>query len=226
MLPFVRMFDYGNVAPALPKIKKLTTGYQHAMLLTQSGDLYAKGSNAAGQLGTGNTTTARGWTLVNTSVADVYCSANGTLIKKNDETWWSSGSGAAAGVNSVVNTWTNVSTQINSLLTSLPGSFIKQFVSSFYSSMAVRSDDTVWGIGQNNNGEITGTTTKYNTFVNITENFPSTPVKIYGSENCMAYTDSTGAFYYSGQMVGGNAGGSANATTFTRYNVGLSTNKF
>lgn len=225
MLPFVRMFDYGNEAPSLPKIKKLSTGYQHAMLLTQTGDLYAKGSNASGQLGTGNTTAAKTWILVNSSVADVYCSANGTLIKKNDESWWSSGSGAAAGVNSVVNTWSNVSVQINSMLTSLPGSFIKQFVSSFYSSMAVRSDDTVWVIGQNNNGEITGTTAKYNTFVNITTNLPSVPVKIYGSENCMAYTDSTGAFYYSGQMVGGIAGGSANATTFTRYNVGLSTNK-
>ncbi|HBC8437377.1 TPA: hypothetical protein KE178_005265, partial [Escherichia coli] len=63
MLPFARMFKYGNIAPDKPNIKKILANNYNVAVLTNSGDLYVRGDNAYGILGLGHKNTVTTWTF-------------------------------------------------------------------------------------------------------------------------------------------------------------------
>ena len=93
MIPFARIGVYGNTLARTDIIKKVQAGDKYVVILTTSGNLYSRGRNVEGQLGTGNTVNVTDrWVLVNTEVQDVWCSGTfTTLIIKNDGTWWYTG---------------------------------------------------------------------------------------------------------------------------------------
>lgn len=91
MLPFVRMFDYGNVTPGPKNIIKVGASTQGQFLLTDSHDLYYIGRNQGGESGNGNNNTVSSWTLVSNNVSNFFTGGRTLVIIKNDNTIWSSG---------------------------------------------------------------------------------------------------------------------------------------
>ncbi|HBC8437379.1 TPA: hypothetical protein ACT2UD_003095 [Escherichia coli] len=91
MLPFVRLFDYGNITPGPKNIIKVGASTQGQFLLTDSHDLYYIGRNQGGESGNGNTNTVSSWILVSTDVSNFFVGDRTLVIIKNDNTIWSSG---------------------------------------------------------------------------------------------------------------------------------------
>lgn len=92
MLPFPRISTYGNTIPTINDLKSMATNDDSIFILTNGGNLYARGNNSNGKLGTGNTTAiTTAWTLTNTNVSSVWANAETTLIRKLDGSWWITG---------------------------------------------------------------------------------------------------------------------------------------
>ncbi|MED6536198.1 hypothetical protein VWI13_01730 [Escherichia coli O157] len=91
MLPFVRMLEYGNVAPGPKNIIKVGASTQGQFLLTDSHDLYYIGRNQGGESGNGNTNTVSSWILVSADVSNFFVGDRALVIIKNDNTIWTSG---------------------------------------------------------------------------------------------------------------------------------------
>ena len=103
MLPFVRMFDYGNEAPVPVGIKMVKVLQNNVFILLEDGRLYGRGHNFYYQLGTGSSspTIVEEWVLCLTDVKEFWTTGDtqGILVRKNDGTWWSTGTQIYRGVN-------------------------------------------------------------------------------------------------------------------------------
>lgn len=93
MLPFVRMFDYGNVAPdPKPEFEsRLQSNYGARYYLHTNGNLYWYGTGSLGQGGNGSLDGSTTWLHVNTNVERYWCGVHGTLAIKNDGSIWYTG---------------------------------------------------------------------------------------------------------------------------------------
>ena len=91
MLPFVRMLEYGNVAPGPKNIIKVGASTQGQFLLTDSHDLYYIGRNQGGESGNGNTNTVSSWRLVSTGVTNFFAGDRTVVVIKSDNTIWTAG---------------------------------------------------------------------------------------------------------------------------------------
>ncbi|MGI5704814.1 hypothetical protein ACRYKS_24815 [Escherichia coli] len=85
MLPFVRMFDYGNFAPEAPKIKKVLCGLDNVYVLYGDGTLYGCGVNKYFQLNVENTASRNTWILISEGVTDAWAGAYNILYLKGEE---------------------------------------------------------------------------------------------------------------------------------------------
>ena len=61
MLPFVRMLEYGNIAPEKPKITAIYGSNANAGLAYSNGEFYVRGKSNLGQLGNGTATRNNMW---------------------------------------------------------------------------------------------------------------------------------------------------------------------
>lgn len=89
MLPFVRMFEYGNIAPSASykKIQSYNAGF---MVLMSDGKLYSTGYDTYGHLGgTGNSLTK--WKLLSSSCDYFWTSQYGTIYRTLDNKYMFSG---------------------------------------------------------------------------------------------------------------------------------------
>jgi len=210
MLPFSIMNQYGNNI-VFAKIKKISTGNNHVVVLGQDGTLYGRGRNTNGQLGLGDSNNRVDWTEIRTGVDDVWCSEFGVLIKNSDGTWMTSGTLRV--MNSSASTiFVDCTTAFNTLPA---GVSIRQLVVSSRCIMVLLIDGTLWGVGENAYHELTGTGAKYGAFQNLVT--PSTAVKIFEGYQSMAYLDSEGKFYYTGIISGTNTSGGTSVSSFTLY---------
>lgn len=93
MLPFGRMIKYANIAPAPKTVFKyrLQCSADAKFYLNKNGDLYWCGSSSYGQGGNGSTESSTEWTLVNTNVIRYWGGVQGTLVIKDDDTIWYTG---------------------------------------------------------------------------------------------------------------------------------------
>lgn len=221
MIPFSRILQYGNIVQH-KKIKKVQTGRNHVAVLSGEGELYTRGLNNIGQLGVGDNVNRTSWQKVLTGVQDVWCGINFTLALMLDGRYLATGYGYCGGATSSTNTFVDRSTVFNSVTSSSPGTYIEDIKINANNTMVLRSDGTLWGVGSNNFGEITGSTSQANTFKQITT--PTIAKKIYSGFYMFGYSDEQGRFYVTGEFIGYNSTAvSVNFRVMTRYNIGGST---
>lgn len=201
-------------------IKKLV-GTNAIFLLYNNGKLFGRGGNNLGQLGTGNTVNQSEWILVQEDVRDVFSSAFGTYIIKNDGTILYTGQGYT-----VNNGSTNILTFTN--YTSLFGTYsgtIVDIKSGSYSTLFLTSANELYGFGMNINGELGSST--LNSFRNV-QFIASSVKKIELADRSSGYLTTTGKFYRTGYNSFYQLGTGSNTpvTTFTMYNVSYEVKDF
>ncbi len=142
----------------MTEVDKVSSGYDHTMILKTNGDLWAVGNNGSGQLGDGTNDPRRltpvqvmempdgGPARPMTGVAQVSAGFSHTMIvKKNGELW-------ATGDNSVgqladgrtVNQSNPVQVMID----------VAQVSAGRFFTMIVRTDDSLWAVGGNSHGQL------------------------------------------------------------------------
>lgn len=89
MLPFVRMFEYGNIKPRI-EIKDVKVGSNCAYVLYNNGQLFLRGLNQSGELGLGNTTrkTDKWYECLIPGVIEVHGGQNCTIIKTSNKIYF------------------------------------------------------------------------------------------------------------------------------------------
>lgn len=96
MLPFGRMLEYGNVKPNTKTIKKMKLEFATSYILTTDGELYGRGANSLGQLGTGDFVARTEWVLIRNEVRNFWTSINYDIIfiQSTDNRLWYCGNNA------------------------------------------------------------------------------------------------------------------------------------
>lgn len=203
MIPFARMIQYGNAAPAPVRLKYIRSNGTSHFFLYDNGDLYGYGTNSHGNfgLGTSNLSTL---TLLNTNVGDVFAGPDGTFLLKNDNTIWFAGNKADYSTTQTdQTTWLDISTIIRNGVT---GNIVKICGVNSGSIMLTDSGNFYrLGIGATgSNG--TGATDGSGGSTNVPK-LVSTGVKdIVGSSICSFYLTNSGNLYATGGNTGGNLG--------------------
>lgn len=143
---------------ALTSWLSVSCGYAHTMAISTNGSLWSWGFNSFGQLGLGNQTYYSSPKQVGslTNWATVSASSESCLAIKTDGTLWAWGNNSAAGTLGLGNT-TNYSSpkQVGSLT-----NWSKVSCGAYF-AVAIKTDGTLWGWGQNSAGQLGLNNTTY-----------------------------------------------------------------
>ncbi|EMR6006083.1 hypothetical protein WJW27_002789 [Escherichia coli] len=206
MLPFVRMFDYGNVAPSPAAIKKLVAGYNWVMVLGSNGKLYTRGNNSNGQLGLGDNIARSSWTVTASDVTDVWCGQYATMIHKSDGTYQYTGQqyNVCMGTSSV-NAWTSMQTVINQVKSQ--GTITEISLGNNFISILM-SNGTIWCGGYNTRGQLGNYsyTSSFSTLVQSIIPTGAIPKRIIAGINMCSFIAESGRLYYTGEVYGNTDG--------------------
>ena len=147
-------------------IKSIYCGASHTIILKNNGTLWACGNNQYGQLGLGDATNRKTFTLIgiNTNnIKSVYCGNSYTLILKNDSTLW----GCGANSNGQLGLGNTNSRKEFTQITN----GVKSVYCGDCHTLILKNDDTLWGCGLNQYGQLgLGDTTNRTTFTKLTTN--------------------------------------------------------
>ena len=141
----------------------------HSLILKNDGTLWSCGQNTYGQLGLGDVGGTATFTQVTTNANDVkliYCGDYHSFILKNDGALWGTGYNKygqlGLGDTASKYTFTQVTTNAND---------IKSVYYGAYHTFILKNDDTLWGCGDNEYGQLgLGDNTNRATFTQITTN--------------------------------------------------------
>ena len=141
-------------------VKSIAGGFRHSLFVKHDGTAWASGANSQGQLGNGTNIDAPIPVQVNnlTGVVNVSAGQHHSLFLKGDGTVWSAGSNGSGQLGNGTNTNQNIPVQVSGLT-----GVTKVVASGFYHSLFLKNDNTFWGCGQNNVGQLGN-----GTLVNIT----------------------------------------------------------
>ncbi|AEC03050.1 fimbrillin family protein [Parasphaerochaeta coccoides] len=167
----------GINAPAVKvRVKSVSAGYSHTMILKTDGTLWATGRNNYGQLGVGDTTNRRTpvqvWDSTDgsvkmTDVAAVSAGSNHTMILKKDGTLWAMGYNYFGQLGD--DTTDNKSTPVQ--VKDDAGGFmtdVKTVSAGGYHTTILKEDGTLWATGSNQQGQLgVGNTTNRSTPVQV-----------------------------------------------------------
>ena len=148
-------------------VKAISCGKNHSLILKEDGTVWGCGYNSSGQLGDGTTTTRK--TLVQmtdaTNVKQIVCGENHSLILKEDGTVWGCGYNKDGQLGDG-----NVTETQKTLVQMTNATNVKQIVCGQNYSLILKKDGTVWGCGNNSNGQLgDGTTTTQKSLVQMTD---------------------------------------------------------
>ena len=190
-------------------------GYSYySLILENDGTLWGCGQNNYGQLGLGDNNNRNIFTQVTTNdIKSVYCGDSHTFILENDGTLWGCGRNnegqLGLGDTANRNTFTQITTNAND---------IKEIYCGFYHTLILKNDNTLWGCGHNEYGQLgLGDTTNRTTFTKITTNANDIKSVYCGwYHTIMLKNDGTlwGTGYNSDGQLGLEGGGSR--ATFTQ----------
>ncbi|MED6971091.1 hypothetical protein VWJ18_06895 [Escherichia coli O157] len=218
MLPFARMFKYGNIKPTLPEIKKLDGSQLHVGLLYSTGNMYMRGSGSNYKLGTGDASDVLGgWVHVPYEVDDFWACVSGTLIKTVDNKLYCAGlyMGGYFGASGSYVNWT----EVTSLFVGIDVSQIKniEFTSAGTSgsTLILMLDGRLYGFGMNSRSEL-GVNNKVVSPILIDTGVSEIGAHKLGGSSF--HYIKGGKYYRCGTSVGSNIG-SSSLTTFTVLSI-------
>ena len=150
-------------------IKSVYYGENYTLILENDGTLWGCGQNNLGQLGLGDTINRTTFTQITTNTDDIkeiYCGAYHVFILENDGTLWSCGRNdygqLGLGDSNNRTTFTQVTINAND---------IKSIYCGHHYTLILKNDDTLWGTGRNNCGQLgLGDTTDRTIFTQVTTN--------------------------------------------------------
>lgn len=208
MLPFSRIIQYGNIAPApghIIKVQGSKSNQSNTIFLTSTGNLWAIGSNNSSMFGTGSSTALTQWTLIATNVknfwTDSVSSPGGiVLYVTNDDRWYTSGLVTPIGING---SSTTVFTERTSNFSTVTYSDIKYLQLTYENICIVMKDGSMYTGGANSDGRLGLGNTNFGTFALRTD---------IGSVVQKARFNSTGTFYI--LRTDGTFAGSGNSSTY------------
>ena len=152
-------------------VKSVACGNSHTIVLMTDGTVYGTGDNSSGELGTGSTSDSQttltrmkidyGAGIVDvTGVKSIACGDSHTIVLMNDGTVY----GTGAGGNGQLGTGDNNSQTILTPMTSMPVGKTPDAIScGGYHTIVLMTDGTVYGTGDNYDGELGTGNSGYNT---------------------------------------------------------------
>lgn len=175
MLPFVRMFEYGNINP-VDELVDLRSGIRHFMALRNNGDVYSTGINANSQCGMNDKSyvTRNRWNkcLIN-NVKRIICGGYSSIAITNDNKVMMCGrkspTGSPLALNEIYEVWTDVTDKFTQFLSVIDSITIK--MSTF--NIFVLNGTDLYSMGlSTNSGRSTGSglTSDTTTFVQVASN--------------------------------------------------------
>lgn len=186
-------------------IIKVSCGTNHAVALTNQGEVYVWGTNSRGQLGMPEITEDSNAVLtVFTDVIDIGADGDYTIIIKNDGTAWSFGYNyyGQLGIGNRINKTSPE--QISTL------SNITKVILSYSHAAAIDSYGNVWMWGDNSYGQF-GNGTFYPTLiVGYWNNLSNARTRMSAGKNHCLYVSSGGELYVSGSNEYGQLGNGTN----------------
>lgn len=199
--------------PAGTKVKQVSSGTSHTLVLLDNGTLWSVGNNANGQLGTGNTTTRQVLGQVGTANDWVFIAAGSStsLAIKSDGSLW--GWGLNGSSDQILST--SLATSVLSP-TNVGGSRTFKHASISKTGvfiMAVGTDGKAYGSGKNINGQMGTGSTKLTSVGNLVAvaSALSSLKEIHCGTAYAAYLADNGTLYVCGNntygQVGINGGG-------------------
>lgn len=174
MIPFARILQYGNIAPALPKINAIYGTYTHGGISYDNGEFYVRGYNVKGQLGIGNyTSITNRWIPVRPPASDTTLIIDMFLGYESSTMWteknlYVCGSMRAFGMGTSYNlpSWSTFSLP-NGLVTT----DIKKIQNSQNSTLMLMNNGDLYACGMNSFGEFgTGNNTSSSSFILVNTN--------------------------------------------------------
>ena len=150
-------------------IKSVYCGYTHTLILKNNGTLWGCGRNDYGQLGLGDTSNRNTFTQITNNANDiksVYCGHDYTIILKNDGTLWGCGYNGYSQLGLGDTTDRTIFTQITINVDN-----IKSVYCGGNHTIVLKNDDTLWGCGLNDEGQLgLGDKNRRTTFTKIGTN--------------------------------------------------------
>ena len=165
--------DTFNALPALPdgkRVKRGYSGFSHTTILAEDGTVFCRGCNIYGQLGLGDTNDRNTFTAVpalpdGKVVKKVISRYTATMILAEDSTVFASGNNGNGQLGLGDKIDRNVFTAVPALL---EGKLAKQVVTGDSYTMILANDGTVFGCGENKDGQLgLGDNMDRNTFVPV-----------------------------------------------------------
>ncbi|EON7636983.1 hypothetical protein ABV23_RS00630 [Escherichia coli] len=221
MLPFVRMFEYGNVAPIQPKIIQMECLNGGVYLLYDNGELYYRGRNSNGLAGDGtNTSKSSSWILSNTNVAMLSKGvSNYAVVRKKDNTFWMTGSYNLFDVSGWTKyRWNDVTSNFSEVSSNLICVYCNGG-----GVLTLRSDGTLYAFGTSTSGQLGfGSATTINTFTKVAESVSTNPDNVIAVLGGCYYIDENNRLFATGVNTNGQLGigSTVNALSFTLVNTG------
>lgn len=197
MLPFVRMLEYGNLAPGAPKIKKMQSNNGAIYVLFENGELYGTGASAYGLLMVDNQVQLKKWKLISTGVDYFWMSTYSALMKMLDGRWMYLGIQRAlgTGTNKYI-ALTDISSTLSFVVYDSANPSATKIQMNFDGMFYLHGTD-LYGRGYNHYYSLgKGNTTVYSSFTPI-----AIDVKDYSAQDMIAgcmYVSTSNVYYYTG----------------------------
>ena len=206
-------------------IQKMTANQDVIYLLFKSGNLYVMGSNQYGTYGNGRALTGAGnanaistWSLSATGVKDIWTGSGCSVLLLNNGTYQYCGLnrilGTVSDVSTITTTWSNF-TALNSFITSHSNLTVKKIHMGGQALGILMSDDNLYFIGYNSQGQLgTGSTSNQSSVVLSRNNVSDF---ILGTILTLCIDKSTGIMYKAGWNQSGQlgTGDGSSRTTWT-----------
>jgi alpha-tubulin suppressor-like RCC1 family protein len=128
----------------------VAAGYYHSLFVKTDGTLWAMGYNTSGQLGNGTTTEANSPINVASNVVAVAAGAMHSLFVKMDGTLWAMGYNFYGQLGDGITSYGN---SPNSLPINVASNVVA-VAAGYYHSLFVKTDGTLWAMGDNQFGEL------------------------------------------------------------------------
>ncbi len=217
MLPFVRMFDYGNITPVPIQIKKITPTDLDVVVLYTDGQLYARGNNSFGKFGRGNSNVVKSWTLIRENVKDFWVSQGTLLVQDNDLNYFYCGYGDHIGLPTSTTSFLSYNQYIENLYTQSSSTSIKQMYAGTTWFTFLMDNNTIWSTGWSGARQFadgTGSTQQITDGSFVKAVTPNVDIaQILSTNNCVMFFDTQNNLY-----IGGGTSGISTSTTWTPFN--------